>query len=263
MKMNRLSFVAMILTAMMVFTACSDKTTPVLVEQGERLNTELQTLAGENPDLIAEASAVFADNALTVDVKLADSLFAVKYITDPLFNFFTACQIKSHLDKNLEVTLNGMIKKEAPLHVTLTDVYGDSHTYTLEPGELRNMVKGMLSQLGYNEAREALFEAFAASKDSFLPTSEGFIKDVTTSFKGGFYAYTVNFTNPNAYAALTSANLKARELKVLEARYARLGTMRDALLDTYKSLGIDGFNLIYTCDDKNTLKTGVTLSNLK
>ena len=137
MNILRSAIAPAILTAAMAFTACGDKTTPVLIEQGERLNSELQTLAQENPALIAEAKAAFADNRMTVDVKLADSLFMVAQITEPLFNYFTACEIKNHLDKNLEVTVNALSEKDAPIAVNLTDVYGDSKTYELSPhGEI-------------------------------------------------------------------------------------------------------------------------------
>jgi hypothetical protein len=170
MNILRSAIAPAILTAAMAFTACGDKMTPVLIEQGERLNSELQTLAQENPALIAEAKAAFADNRMTVDVKLADSLFMVAQITEPLFNYF---EIKNHLDKNLEVTVNALSEKDAPIAVNLTDVYGDSKTYELSPALIRRMVKSPLAQLDFNEAKTALFAAFETSEEQFRPETEG------------------------------------------------------------------------------------------
>ena len=45
MNILRSAIAPAILTAAMAFTACGDKTTPVLIEQGERLNTDLRILA--------------------------------------------------------------------------------------------------------------------------------------------------------------------------------------------------------------------------
>ena len=247
----------------MAFTSCADKTPPILIEQGERLNTELQTLVNENPQLLAEVKAAFTDDRLAVEVKIADSLFMVPQISEPLFSFFTACEIKNHLDKNLEVTVNALSEKEYPLTVTLTDVYGDSHTYEFTPATLRRMVKSPLTQLNYNEARDGLFAALAASEAQFAPT-EGHVKGYSTSFKGGFYAYTVEFENASAYKGLVTANLKARALKVLEQRYAKLGTMKPVFFGMYKSLGLEGFHLVYSAGEGTpSLKTTVTLSNLR
>lgn len=255
-----------ILAAAMAFTACGDKVTPVLIEQGERLDNELKTLASENPALFGELSASYTDNSLVVDVAIKDSLLTVQYITEPLFNFFTACQIKNHLDKNLEITVNALSEKEAPLVVNLTDVYGEAKTYELKPATLRYMVKSMLSQLATSEVRENLYTLLDASKEDFRPVNEGFVEGVTSSFnKSGFYTYTVEFKKGHSavYSQLTTANLKARALKVLEAQFDRLGTMRQPVLEMLKALGIDGFHLVYTTDGKNTIKTTIPLSNLK
>lgn len=263
MNIIKMALFPAVLSAAMAFTSCADKTTPVLVEQGERLNTELQTLVSENPQLLAEAKAAFTDDRLSVEVKIADSLFMVPQISEPLFTFFTACEIKNHLDKNLEVTVNALSQKDYPLSITLTDVYGDSHTYDFTPAALRRMVKSPLTQLGYTEARDGLFAAMAASEAQFAP-DEGHVKGYSTSFKGGFYAYNVEFEKAAFYKGLTTANLKARALKVLEKRYAKLGTLRPVFFEMFKALGIDGFHLVYSAaEGEPSLKTTVTLSNLR
>ena len=261
MNILRSAIAPAILTAAMAFTACGDKTTPVLIEQGERLNTELQTLAQENPAVIAEAKAAYADNRMTVDVKLADSLFMVAQISEPLFDYFTACEVKDHLDKNLEVTVNALSEKDGVVAISLTDVYGDSKTFEVTAAQLRRMVKSPLNQLNYTEARDGLFAAFEAAEELFRP-AEGPVKAITTSFKGGFYAYNIEFENARAFSGLTTANLKYRALKVLEKRYANLGSFRPVIFGMYKSFGIDGFHLVYSAGDKS-LKTAVTLSNIK
>lgn len=263
MNFLRFAIAPAVFAAAMAFTACADKTTPVIIEQAERINTELQTLCEENPAVLAEAKAAFAEDKIAIDVRLADSLFMVPQISEYLFDYFTACEIKSHMDKNLEVTVNALSEKNMPITVTLTDVYGDSHTYELSAATLRRMVKSPLTQLNYNEAREGLFAALAASEAQFLPLAGKDAKSVSTSFKGGFFAYNVEFSNARAYRDVSTANLKSRALKVLEARYAKLGTFRPVLLSMYKSLGIDGFHLVYSAgENAPTLKTTVTLANL-
>ena len=263
MNIIKLALGSFALTIAMAFVSCADKTTPVLIEQGERLNTELQELAAENPQVISEAKAEFADEKMSVDVKLADSLFVLGQISDPLFNYFTVYEIKNHLDKNLEVTVNALTVKDFPVVVTITDVYGESKTYEYTPATLRRMIKSPLAQMDFTEARDGLFAALAASKDQFDPT-EGHVKEFTTSFKGGFYAYNVEFENARFYQGLTTANIKARALKVLEKRYAKLGSFRPVLFGMYKSLGIDGFHIVYSAgEDSKSLKSTVTLANIK
>ena len=262
MNFLRLAIAPAVFAASLAFTACGDKTTPVIIEQSERINSELQTLVEENPQLLSEAKSSFAEDKIAIDVKIADSLFIVSQISEPLFNYFTACEIKNHMDKNLEITVNALSEKDMPIVVSLTDVYGDSHSYELTPAILRRMVKSPLTQLDYNEAREGLFAALAASEAQFIPANAK-VKTVSTSFKGGFFAYNVEFENANAYKELTTANLKARALQVLEPRYTKLGTLRPVLFGMYKTLGLDGFHLVYSAGEKSpSLKTTVTLSHL-
>lgn len=214
MNIIRMAIAPAVLAATMAFTACSDKTTPIIIEQSQRINTDLQTLVQENPELIAKAEAQYAEDRINVDVALADSLFKVGLITDPLFNYFTACEIKDHADKNLEILVNALTEKEMPIVVNLTDAYGDAKSYELSPATLRRMVKSPLTQLDYNETRDALFAALAASADQFMP-DERTVKEITTSFKGGFYAYNVVFDNPRSYRGLVTANLKADRKSVV------------------------------------------------
>lgn len=262
MNISSLARAAVAMTAAVAIASCADKTTPVLIEQSELLNTDLQTLVQENPKLLASAGASYADNCMSVEVTLADSLFSVAQISDPLFNYFTACEVKSHMTKNLEATVNALTEKEGVISIRLTDVYGESRDYEVTAAALRRMIKSPLTQISFNEARDGLFAALAASEAQFMP-EEGHIKGYSTSFKGGFYAYNVEFDNARYYKGLTTANLKARALKVLEKRYENFGTLKPVLFAMYKSLGIDGFHLVYSAgEDAPRLKTTVTLSNL-
>lgn len=247
----------------MVFAACNDKTTPILTQQTDRIDTELKALAEENPALISTAGATFANDTITVDVVLNDSLIDLSRIPAELFNYFTAVEVKRHIDKNLEITVNTLSEAKGCVAVSVTDAYGVKSGYVYTAADLRRMVKSPLSQLDFNAAKQALFDYWSASAGDFTPSLEKPVNDVTTSFKGGFYDYTVNFANARAYKGLTSANLKSRILKVLQPRYERLGTLRPAVLEMYKSLGIDGFHLIYEAEKGQPLKTSVTLNNLR
>lgn len=261
MNIIRSATIAVITAITVLAAGCSNKNVPVLTEQCEILNNELSSLAAENPKLIASAKAEYTTDRFAVDVTLADSLIIIAQISDPLFEYFTACEVKNHLDKNLEAAVNALTDEDLPVSVSLTDVYGETRSYEITPATLRRMVKVPLSQFNYTEAREGLFAALAGAEELFRPAEKN-VKSISTSFKGGFFAYNVEFTNASAYKGLTTANLKARGLEVLKKRYANLGTMRPVLFEMYKSLGIDGFHLVYTDGDKSVLKTTIVLSNL-
>ncbi len=244
-----------------LMTGCSNKNVPVLNEQCEILNNTLTELASENPKMIASAKAEYTTEKFTVDVTLADSLIIIAQVTDPLFEYFTACEVKNHLDKNLESTVNALTAEELPMTVNLTDVYNETRTFEITPAAFRKMIKTPLSQFNYTDARDGLLAALAAAEELFRP-AEGKVKSISTSFKGGFFDYTIEFDNASAYKGLTTANLKARALAVLTKRYANLGTFRPVLFEMYKALGIEGFHLIYTDGGKSTLKTTILLKNI-
>lgn len=262
MNFLKTTLASVVIGSAIAITSCSDKNALILVEQTEILSQTVSSITSENPQLIASSEVAYAEDKITVDVKLADSLFIVAQISDPLFDYFTACEVKSNLNKNLEAMVNAMTSKEVPMIVTLTDVYGESRSYELTAAKFRRMIKSPLTQLNFNEARDGLLAAFAASEEQFRPEGEA-VKAITTSFKGGFFAYNVEFVKASTYKGLTTANLKARALKVLQKRYEKLGTLHPVFMNMYKSMGIDGFHLVYTAGEKSpTLKTTVLLSNL-
>lgn len=261
MNFIKSAFAGAITIVALFASGCSNKNAAVLTEQCQLLNEQLTTLVSENPDLIAEAKAEYTTDKFAVDVKITDSLIVISQISDPLFEYFTACEVKEHLTKNLEATVNALTAEKLPITVTVSDVYGESHTYSITPADLRRMIKAPLSQFRHAEAREGLFEALATAGEQFRP-EKGNVKSITTSFKGGFFSYNLEFANSSSYKDLTTANLKFRALKVLQHRYANLGTLRPVLFKMYKSLGVEGFHLVYTDGNKSTLKTTVLLSNI-
>lgn len=247
--------------AMALFGCGPDKDAQTLTEQSERINNELSEMAQANPALIAKAGAAYEEGAFTIDVTLSDSLFISSFITKPVFEYFTACEVKANLDKNLETTVNALAAKETPLTVKLTDVYGESCTHELTAATLKRMVKTPLTQLNFSEARDGVFAALEAGEEQFRPDAP--IKSISSQFKGGFFDYTVEFADQKAYKGLNVANLKARALKVLEDRYKNLGPVEPIIKEMYKSLGIDGFHLIYTAGEgSQQLKTTILLSDL-
>lgn len=261
MNIIKSAFIAAIAGAAVLTAGCSNKNVSVLTEQCEILDNELTSLVSENPGLIASAKAEYTTDRFAVDVVLADSLIIIAQVSDPLFEYFTACEVKNHLNNNLQAAVNALTAEDFPVSVSLTDVYGETRSYDIAPATLRRMVKVPLTQFNYTEAREGLFAALAGAEELFRPEEKN-VKSISTSFKGGFFAYNIEFTNASAYKGLTTANLKARALNVLKKRYANLGTMRPILFEMYKSLGIDGFHLVYTDGDKSVLKTTIVLSSL-
>lgn len=252
----------MILAVTMTMGSCSDKSAETLTKQCERLNSQLAEMQQNNPDVIASASASYVDNKFTVDATLCDSLFMTSQITEPLFNYFTAIMVKQNINKDLEETVNALADKNIPMTVNLTDVYNETRSYELSAALFRRMVKSPLTQLNYNEAREALFFALEAGQEQFRTADP--IAAITSSYnKNKFYSYNVEFENVSSFKSLTLPNLKARALKVFEHRYANLGTFRPVLLEMYKSLGVDGFYLVYTAKGTPyTMKTTISLSKL-
>lgn len=262
MNFLKTTLASVIIGSAIAITSCNDKEAQILVEQTDILSKTVSNITSENPQLFASSEVALAEDKITVDVKLSDSLFITALISEPLFDYFTACEVKNNLNKNLEAMVNAMANKEVPMIVTLTDVYGESRSYELTAAKFRRMVKSPLTQLSFNEARDGLFAALAASEAQFIPEGGG-VKAITTSFKGGFYAYNVEFEKATAYKGLTTANLKARALKVLQKRYEKLGTLHPIFMNMYKSMGIDGFHLVYNAGEKSpTLKTTVLLSDL-
>lgn len=250
--------------SLLTMVACSDKNAEILSQQAEILNENLRNEATDNPDLIVSATANYADAAINVDIKLADSLFMTSVITEPLFEYFTACEVKNHIDKNLETTVNALSAKDENVKITLTDVYGDSREYVYSAATLKRMVKTPLTQLNFNDARQALVAALTASEEQFRPVGAK-VKSVETSYnKTGFIDYTVTFENASYFKPLTVANLKFRAIETLSKRYNHLGDEQSVIFAMYKSLGIDGFHLIYTAGENTpSLKCTVLLSDLK
>lgn len=240
---------------------CGNKNVPVLTEQCQLLNDKLTALVGENPNFLAEAKAEYTIDKFEIDVKIVDSLIVISQITNPLFDYFTACEVKDNLNKNLEATVNALTAEKLPITVNITDAFGDSRTYEITPANLRKMITSPLTMFNSSEVREDLFAAMDAVKELYRP-EKGNVKSITTSFKGGFFSYNVEFTKASEYKGLVQGNLKSRALNVIEKRYANLGTFRPVLFKMYKSMGIDGFHLVYTDGDKSILKSTVSLSKL-
>lgn len=240
---------------------CSNKNVPVLTEQCKLLNDKLTTLVSENPKFLAEAKAEYTTDRFAVDVKIIDSLIAISKVPESLFEYFTACEVKENLTKNLETTVNALSAEKLPVTVTITDVYGDSHTYELTPAALRKMVTSPLSMFNSAAVRDDLFASFGSVAELFRP-EKGNVTSISTSFKGGFYDYTVEFKNKYEFQTVSIPALRERALKVLTPRYANLGTLKPVLFKMYKSLGVEGFHLIYTDGDKATVKTLIKLSDL-
>ena len=245
----------------LLMAGCGNKNVPVLTEQCRLLNDNLTALVSENPKLLAEAKAEYTTDKFEVYVKLVDSLIVISQVTEPLFEYFTLFEVKAHLDKNLEATVNALSAEKLPITVNITDVYGDSHTYELTPANLRKMATAPLTSFNTSVVRDDLFAAMASVKDLYMP-EKGNVKSITTSFKGGFFDYNVEFAKASDYKGVSQARLRTIVLDVIEKRYANLGTLRPVLFKMYKTLGIDGFHLVYTDGDKSTVKASVSLAKL-
>lgn len=256
MKISSFFASASAAVAMMVaMVSCGpDKDVETLNAQAELLSGELSEAVAANPGFLKSASASYDETALTVNVALADTLIDIKQVTPALFEYFTAIEIKAGADKNFEATVNALSSKEQPLLVKVTDYSGATADYEMSASKLKRLYKTPLTQLDYTNVKNNVLEIMKSEADEFMAAGS---TGVTFSFAGGYADYTVSFptkkdfiTKDNA-KALTLPNLKARAIKVLADRYDSLGDYRDSFMDMYKSLGIDGFHLIYVTEKGN------------
>ncbi len=229
----------------------SDKNAQALAAQAERLSGVLSEAAAANPGFLKSASASYDETAFTVDVSLADTLIDIKQVTPALFQYFTAIEVKANADKNLEETVNALSAKDQPMIVKVTDYSGATTDYELSASTLRRLYKTPLTQLDFTNVKNNVLEIMKSEADEFMIAGS---TAVSFSFAGGYGDYTVSFPTKKDFitkdtaSALTLSNLKARGIKVLAARYDSLGDYRDAFMEMYKSLGIDGFHLIYVTE---------------
>lgn len=242
--------VAVAMTVAMV--SCGpDKDAQTLEAQAERLSGVLAESAANNPGFLKSASVSYDETAFTVDVTLADTLIDIKQVTPALFQYFTAIELKANADKNLEETVNALSAKQQPMVVKVTDYSGATADFEMSASTLKRLYKTPLTQLDFTNVKNNVLEIMKSEADEFMIAGS---TSVSFSFAGGYCDYTVSFptkkdfiTKDNA-SALTLSNLKARGIKVLADRYDTLGEYRDAFMEMYKSLGIDGFHLIYVTE---------------
>ncbi len=93
-KQTILSLAAACAVAVAATSCGGNKEAEVLQQQAARVNAELAEDVKEAPSLLADASAVYADSAFTVNVVFADSVMHVSDFSQALIEYFLSDEIK-------------------------------------------------------------------------------------------------------------------------------------------------------------------------
>ncbi|MDE6161891.1 MAG: hypothetical protein K2F77_09570 [Muribaculaceae bacterium] len=226
--------------------SCGDggKNAEILNRQATRVNAELHQALKNDPALMSDAGAQYADSAFRINLVLADSLINVSDYSQALVEYFLSEEIKTHAGKDLDEIVNTLAKVKEPMLLTLTDVYGTTDSYELPAATLRNLYKTSRSQLRLLEVRSEVLAIMAGRSVRFAVGQN--VQKVDFALTSSFATYTVIYDNAKAYSGLNVANLKARYLKILKPMYKGYGELADAIAEMDKSLGIDGYRFVLT-----------------
>lgn len=231
------------------FGACSGNSSEaaVLEPQAERINTELETLATDSPEFLADAMCAFADNTLRVDVELADSTIRATAVSQPLAEFVVSMWLKDHPTKDLETVLNSLSKAKGNMVLTLTDFSGEKSTYTITAQRLKKLFTGKPSELGFSEAKANVLDILDTRCAAYAATYRA--RECTFQLMGGFAQYSLVFGSKSAYANLTQDSLRGRYQKQLRAKYATFGACAPIIKQLLSELGIEGYRFVYETAD--------------
>lgn len=246
--MDKTSILAIIASGSLICSCSSGSEEAILSRQASRIDSIAIADAAANPDFVKSANATYADKTIEINVAFADSAINVTNYTQSVINYFTAEQLKAHADKNLEETVNALAHIEGGIRLELNDVYGNNADFNFTANELKFLIKSQRSRINFAEAKQNVIDLMAGAADKFGCEGASAIDfDLTT----GFATYTVTFPSAKSYANLTVGNLKARYMPMLSKRYASFGNYKDAIYDMLKSLGIEGYRIVYTTADNN------------
>jgi hypothetical protein len=248
---------AIALTVVLV-TSCDskEKENQTLAAQAERINSELAAEVGNNPTLISDAGAEYADGQFQINITFADSLVVLADYTQSFVEYFLAEELKNNQTQDLADLINALSSIEGTYTLNLADVYGTDRDFEFTASQLKRLLNTSRAQLNYNEVKAQVVQLMsnAAAAVRAAEKAENVVFDLTS----GFATYTVTFATDKNYANMSTANLKAYAIKKYKNEYAKFGTFTPMVVELFKSLGIDGYRIIYTNKaNSKTLKTAV------
>lgn len=250
---------AAVLLAAVTMASCSTKssTPSALIEQSQRIDGELSSLAANSPHYLAKAGAAYADGILSVDITFADAAVVPADYSQALVEYAVSAWLKTHLGVNLDTTLNTLSAEKGSLKITLAGADGTTKDFTIGSARLKKLLVIKPSELGFSEVKDnvalIMEKRCAEYKDAYKATEASF--EIT----GGFAQYTLVFESASMFSNLNQDSLRGRYQKVLQAQYANYGECAPFVTDIIKSLGIDGYRFVYegANDASKTLKAAL------
>lgn len=256
--MKTMTLYTALVGAVMALTlpACSNKEAKAraaLQAQATEINADLDEQISSNLFITDQATAAFTDSAFCIDIALRDSVFDIKEYDRALIDYAAAYYLKAYEGGAAESFINNICAGAVPVQLNLTDIYRHSATFDYSGEQLKTLFKSQPSALNPGAAKESLAKVF---NDAGIYYMADGVTAVDFDFVTGFATYTITFKSPTYYAHYTPANIKARYLKPIAARYSRLNSYHGHTIDILHSLGIDGYRIIFTGtgDDAKTIK---------
>ncbi len=243
--------------------SCSggDKGPSPLEKQAERISLDLASEVEANPMLLTSAEAGYSDGNLVYKVAFCDSVICVKDYSEALIQYFVAQEIKKRPGKDLDEILNTLSKEQGSLELQLSDVYGDSRTYSISASRLKQLFKQSPMQLNFQEVKANVQQILASRAMYYRDKANA--TDASFAFQSGFATYTLVFPKASAYSHLKQASLAGRYVALLKPRYESLGSLRQPIEEMLTSLQIEGYRFVYTTsDNKNELRAAIPWRNI-
>ena len=131
---------AAVLLAAVTMASCSTKssTPSALIEQSQRIDGELSSLAANSPHYLAKAGAAYADGILSVDITFADAAVVPADYSQALVEYAVSAWLKTHLGVNLDTTLNTLSAEKGSLKITLAGADGTTKDFTIGSARLKS-----------------------------------------------------------------------------------------------------------------------------
>lgn len=212
----------------------------------ERTAATIDSIIGTTQTPYEACGAVYAEPNVNVNIVLRDSMIKVDLLGEQLMDYFAAAQLKSYDADTFNDITKQLRTQDASLVVNITDTFGGSKTFIFSPEKLRRLRAAKPSSLDVPKVKEQVI----AMANGAVPAPAAHAgAQVSASISKGFLTYTVSWPQKSALAGLEQGSLTGRYMDALRRQYSRLGELEYPVVETLKSLGIDGVRIVYTTVD--------------
>ena len=238
----RVMSVALAVVSLAVMTSCGDKQAEkqkALDEAAEALSTELASVTAP----LSHESTLVADNDIVVKMTVSDSMIDVSRLGDELMDYYMAMKLKQGPSELINKVVKAVEGSEGSVKLDLTDIYGNSTSYSFSGETIRHLIKAKGSAL--NEPR--VKEQVARLLEKALPNAAAYADadNVALTFNRGFLSYEVTFPNDRGFAKSTQGLITKQYMQPVKAQYAALGSMQADVIELLKNLRVDGVSVTY------------------